>query len=173
MNCQKQCNVQYTVVRFTGKSRLVLNWGDLGRQTEKCSYICERHVWEGSDSLSLRCAGAPTSLGNSGVGQIGGHQGWMQKVSQTENNGKGKWLRQWEREEGTAAKKNIMRFHQSTLAPRHQGGVEKEKPNMSLKFLTVFLGRCLHHSSWWSRIIVGTYVSVIKWSCCRTSKARC
>ena len=52
---------------------------------EKHYYVCEGSVWEGTDLLGLRCAGAPTPLGNLGVGQIGGHQGWMQKAGQTEN----------------------------------------------------------------------------------------
>lgn len=160
------------MVRFTWKSRLVLKWEDLGMQTETMFL----YMWE-ARLRGLWLTQPEMCRGTTFTRELGCGTDWrtprLDAEGQTENSREGIWLRKWEREKGTAAKKNIMRFHQSTLAPRHQGGVEKEKPNTPLKFLTVFLGRCLCHSSWRSRIIVGTYISVIRWSCSRTSKVRC
>lgn len=59
--------------------------------------------------------------------------GWLQKVSQEANSKEGKWL--WTvKEEGGIAARNIKGWHQSTLAPRYQGGVKREKPSMPLQF---------------------------------------
>lgn len=127
------------------------NWEDFGmpeKERQAVTYVMGS-VWRGRDLLSLRCAVAQTSIGNSGIEQSEGHWGEVrcrrsvkrQSVKRENDHG------QWKGGKGQL-QKTLWYYDIGPKAHWHldiRGEVDREKTNLLLSILDYI------YSSWYSR----------------------